>query len=350
MEKFDFAVIGAGPAGSTIARLLARSFKVLLVDARNPADIDGNYEKCCGGLLAPDAQKILALLNLALPENVIGGPQIFAVDTFDLHTGIKRLYQRFYLNLSRRHLDCWLLNIAIQAGAEFRPNLRFSSFDGQTVTFSGISGVSKISCRGIIAADGAASAVRKKLGVPVKKNDVYIAIQDKMTTTGNEKFFRAFFDSEFTDYYGWSIPKRDALLFGGIFPADGTAITRFKLMKDKAIRSGIPVNGEVLHRSGSLVIRPRSGSDLWFGNGRTFAVGEAAGVISPSSAEGFSYALRSAMLLAEVLTNNHDADAAEYSRKAWKLKLILLGKRIKSPFMYMPLLREVILRSGVGAI
>ncbi len=37
------------------------------------------YEVCCGGLLAPDAQKMLAKLGLGLPNEVIVGPQMFSV-------------------------------------------------------------------------------------------------------------------------------------------------------------------------------------------------------------------------------------------------------------------------------
>lgn len=57
---YDVAIVGAGPAGSTLARLIGSKLRVLLVDKRRPTDINKNeYQKskCCGGLLAPDAQK-----------------------------------------------------------------------------------------------------------------------------------------------------------------------------------------------------------------------------------------------------------------------------------------------------
>ncbi len=49
---FDAVVIGAGPSGSTAARLLARSgWRVLLTD-RNPAGAG----RVCGGFLGPEAR------------------------------------------------------------------------------------------------------------------------------------------------------------------------------------------------------------------------------------------------------------------------------------------------------
>ena len=38
---------------------------------------DENDMKCCGGLLSPDAQKLLAKFDLCLPTEVLADPQIF---------------------------------------------------------------------------------------------------------------------------------------------------------------------------------------------------------------------------------------------------------------------------------
>ncbi len=100
---FDIAVIGAGPAGSTVARLLGAYCKIALIEKR---DLErgkpcARNEKCCGGLLAPDAQKALAALSLGLPRSVIVDPQLFAVRSLDLATGHERYYQRHYINIDR---------------------------------------------------------------------------------------------------------------------------------------------------------------------------------------------------------------------------------------------------------
>ena len=71
--QYDIAVIGAGPAGATFARLAAASGASILL-------IDGQTEgraKPCGGLLAPDAQRVLAEFGLTLPKEILVDPQIF---------------------------------------------------------------------------------------------------------------------------------------------------------------------------------------------------------------------------------------------------------------------------------
>jgi geranylgeranyl reductase len=83
---YDIAIIGAGPAGATLARLIGKQHKVLLVDKRPFIDRPDSNEsdKCCGGLLAPDAQKMLSKLGLGLPMRVLEEPQLFVVRAMDL--------------------------------------------------------------------------------------------------------------------------------------------------------------------------------------------------------------------------------------------------------------------------
>lgn len=78
---YDIVIVGAGPAGSTLARLIGDKYKVLLIDKQdllnqNPKNF---INKCCGGLLAPDAQKIIAKLGLGIPKDILVDPQLFAV-------------------------------------------------------------------------------------------------------------------------------------------------------------------------------------------------------------------------------------------------------------------------------
>ena len=78
---YDIAIIGAGPAGATLARLVGDRYRTLLVDRRRLGEppAPGGPSKLCGGLLAPAAQAELARQGLGIPASVIAGPQLFAV-------------------------------------------------------------------------------------------------------------------------------------------------------------------------------------------------------------------------------------------------------------------------------
>ena len=110
MKMYDVAIIGLGPAGATLARLLDPKFKVIAIDKKSGAG-KTPFRKPCGGLLAPDAQKALSKFNLALPKDVLVDPQIFAVKTVDTEQSLVRYYRRFYMNLDRHKFDMWLVSL-----------------------------------------------------------------------------------------------------------------------------------------------------------------------------------------------------------------------------------------------
>ena len=66
---YDIAIIGLGPAGAMLARLLDSSFSVVVIDKK--ATDGTGFHKPCGGLLAQDAQKALSRFDLTLPKDVL---------------------------------------------------------------------------------------------------------------------------------------------------------------------------------------------------------------------------------------------------------------------------------------
>ena len=83
------------------------------------------------------------------------------------------------------------------------------------------------------------------------------------------------------------------------------------------------------------------------GKGGVAFIGEAAGWISPSSAEGLSYAFKSAEIMAEVLLQSKDNILKRYNKKTKKMRFNILLKNLKSPFMYSPWLRHKVMALGL---
>ena len=84
------------------------------------------------------------------------------------------------------------------------------------------------------------------------------------------------------------------------------------------------------------------------GNDRIFLIGEAAGMISPSSFEGISYALLSSEALAQAF--NSKEPHKKYFTLTKKLRLKLRQKAIKRDILASPSLRSKIMRLGITAI
>lgn len=344
---YDIAIIGLGPAGATLARLLDSRFSILALDKKS-TDGDGAFQKPCGGLLAPDAQEALSRFNLTLPLATLVHPQIFSVRTIDTQSGLSRHYQRFYLNLDRHRFDQWLVSL-IPPGVDLHTDTVCTTItplpEGFEITWKENGTEKKACARRIVGADGANSIVRRTL-CPESRLRTYLSIQQWFEDRHPTPFYACIFDPPTTDCYAWGLSKNSSFIFGGAF-APQNARANFEALKTKLKPYGFSF-GEALKTEACLVLRPTGLFDICTGSGNVFLAGEAAGFISPSSLEGISYALNSAHRLSECL--NAGEDAGHYTRATFPIRLKLFGKTLKSPFMYFPPLRKAIMQSGLNTI
>jgi len=351
---YDIVIVGAGPAGANLTRLIGDKYKVLLIDKRyleneNPKNLTN---KCCGGLLSPDAQKIIAKLNLGIPKDVLVDPQLFAVRTIDLTNNIERLYQRFYHNMDREKFDRWLVSL-LPSSVDKKFNCLFKGFtktsEGYEVKY--IHNGQEITARTriVVGADGAFSKVRRSISNDVNEPETYISIQEWFQCPCPMPYFTAIFDEEISDFYSWIIPKENYLLLGAALRPRENTREKFELLKTKLKQRGFNFGNKV-KTEGAFINRPKKTSQFYVGRDGIVLIGEAAGAISPSSAEGISYALKSALYLAEGLEAGMDGFLDRYKRKVKKIEFNLLAKNLKSPAMYNPFLRNLAMKSGLQSI
>jgi len=354
--RYDIIIIGAGPAGSTLARLLAPRFRVLVIEKRplNRSSRGGPAgTKCCGGLLAPDAQETLARLGLGVPRGVCAGPQLFTVRTIDLDNGLESYYQRHYLNIDRESFDRWLISL-VPGSVDVRCGCRFAGFteDASGVTVRFIQNGKERSARAhvLAGADGASSRVRAALFPGEEFHRTYLALQEWVRVDSPLPYFSAIFDREITDFYSWTIPKDGHLLVGTALAPRDEPWKKFALLKEKLAAYGyrFPRAGKV---KGTLLLRPARSSQVRCGAGRIALLGEAAGFISPTSAEGISYAMKSAMALAAAASDGGiDSFLSRYRRAATPIARNVFMKNFKAPFMYSAPLRALVMRTGLLAM
>jgi len=357
VSDYDITIIGGGPAGATLARLLAGKYRILLIDK--------SRKKCCGGLLAPDAQKMIARLGLVLPDSVLEGPQLFSVLVHDFDNNLSRSYQRHYLNMSRESFDRWMISLiphnvdCVIPGRYLRcePDTSGGCLtihyqqDGVTMTAT---------TRVLVGADGAFSNVRRQFVPEHVDREMYVAVQQWFEPGLASSCYGAIFDREITDYYSWTIPKGNHLIVGSaiprhivtpLFTVKSLVRERFDGLIKKLRKIGLPLENEVFRESAQIV-RPRSPRAICpiVGGQAVALLGEAAGWISPSSAEGISYAMRSAVALADALLLGIAGFQRRYMRNLRSLYIDLGLKHFKRPAMYSPFLRKMILKTGLMAI
>lgn len=357
---YDVGIVGAGPAGSTLARLLADRCRVLLLDS--------GRRKCCGGILAPEAQKMLAKLDLAVPREVLVDPQPFAVSVLDLRTRLMRRYARQYVNVDRYAFDRWLLslvpeNVDIKHGAVYRHAIDVDS--SLEIHYEQDGEPRKAKVRRLVGADGPFSTVRREFFPDRAQPKRYVALQywyedesavskDRSNSDGIDfsEDYVGIFDPEVTDFYAWSIPKNRHLVLGAAIPYGESVHRKFELLKSKLESHGLHFK-EPVRREAGQIVRPLCIRSMFPGSDRVLLVGEAAGLISPSSAEGIGAALASAYQLYRVFTHgdgSKEFDLGEYRRNLRRLRWSLWLKIVKIPFMFHPGLRRCVMLSSLTAL
>ena len=108
-------------------------------------------------------------------------------------------------------------------------------------------------------------------------------------------------------------------------------------------------------------MRPRAFGSVQTGRNRIFLIGEAAGLISPSSSEGISFALRSGEALAKAMKGFSIKEGKEslaiaalirrrYEDRIMPLELSIMLKSAKAIPMYNRFLRGFIFMTGLTAV
>jgi flavin-dependent dehydrogenase len=273
----DVLVVGAGPAGSVTARELARrGCRVLLVDKA-----DFPRAKVCGSCLNGAAIRTLERLGLG---GVLDGA--VPLDRVRIAAGSRAAEVRLPrgLALSRGEFDARLVDEAVRAGVEFRPNTmvsRSSEFLKESrvaVWATGLGGEAKPNSRlgaGVVLPAAAApdfyaaGAIHMATG-----RGGYVGL---VRVEYDRLDVAAAFDAAFVKASGGLGPAAAAILeeVGWPVPA-GLADAEWR---------GTP----------ALTRRPpRIAGRGWF------AVGDAAGYVEPFTGEGIAWAVQSAAALAPV--------------------------------------------------
>ncbi len=316
-EKIEVLIVGAGPAGSLAAELLARNgLQVALFDGRPPADA-----KACGGGVTAKALKAWPCLLNAVGRT-INELELYSPSGKHLHLKLEEPFAVY----SRIALDTYLRERARAAGARvFSEKIATRGIE-RTQTGWLLRGQSGASWAGntLVGADGANSAVARMLVGPVAFLPGWVG-------------------------YAWAFPRPDHISFGiattqeafahkpldellwlfmsGYYRQQEDAKANLWTSRKADRERDDRIKEELISAAERYAARiPGLSHETWDARsacGESWALlGDAAGFADPVTGEGIYYALRSAELFANCYLGGQLLDY----EKHWRLDF---GRELK---------------------
>lgn len=298
---YDVIVVGAGPAGSTAARVCAQhGLRVALLEkATFPR------AKPCAGAASVRTLRALNTIGVHVPRSLIErriyGLQMMGPDRQPFTIRCPRLLAYTVLRTS---FDHFLAQEAMAAGAELHENHAVTSVERQGNQVICHTAHRAFAGRLVIGADGAAGVVGRSTGLrsPFKPDDLELAIEVDVPIP-SEDFGLAIDPSLLTLWflsvplgYYWAFPRRQSLSLGvggiaarmGNMP--GLLGTFAKLL---ARQTGLHL-GPLRNVRGHAL--PATGFRLPVSSDCVLLAGDAAGFVDTLSGQGICYAVESGIL------------------------------------------------------
>ena len=335
LKKYDIAIIGGGPAGSSAAMLLSKKgYTVSIIEKKLfPRDV------LCGEFISKEVVEFLKenLLYeefLGLNPNTINSFRFSCENGNDLCASLK--FPAF--GIKRSILDYFLITKARENRVEIFQPAEVNGIHKQTEGYvleikSGNREEFTINSKIVIAAYGKQNILDKTLGrnfhsKKSKLNGIKFHV--------DKKYFNSFNPAEIQVYSGHDI-------YCGLNAVDNTTITLCFLMKKNKIQYSPKELLLQLSRQNKKFntlfnqnffdsidkLQVYGTGNIYFGkrdivNEGIFYIGDSAGVIAPLVGDGIGIAIQSARLVSDILCRNNlvqEKTGKEY-KKEWRDKFL----------------------------
>jgi geranylgeranyl reductase family protein len=304
---FDALVVGAGPAGSIAATVLARGgARVALVDkAKFPRD------KACGDLVGPRGVQVLTDLGIPIRGAIaVGDMNVVGPTTRRVRLPCfpGRTYPGYALAVPRVDFDAELHEVAVEAGAEAFIDRAAEPLWGD----DGLSGFSlstgtELRADIIIGADGASSRVATAADLVDRTRVLWgFALRAYVDEHVDLPHIVLWERTPWRAFpgYGWMFPGPDGranlgLGIGTLSSREGAATVARDLPAFVRTLRGLGLLGSAapMRTLGGWLKLGMVGTNP--ARGRVLLVGDAAGLVNPLQGEGISQAMTSGRAAAE---------------------------------------------------
>ena len=299
-ERYDLIIVGAGPAGATLAYELAKEGIGVLVLEKERLP---RYKCCAGGVTSKTAK----LLDFDISE--VAEDAVCKVSfTFNLaNSYLGQCPQPLIYTIMRDAFDYFLAQKARQLGATFMDGQKVTrvQFSGDRVETSTADNIFR--SRFLVGADGAYSVVARELDM--KRSIEFNAGIEAEIIVPEEELARWKSRAQIDlgcipGGYAWIFPKRNHLSVGvGCLGSKSRHLSQYY----QKFLDSLGMGSYTIARSSShLIPTCTKGRLVW--QDKALLLGDAAGLADPLTGEGIYNAIRSAQLAAPVIEDilTHD--------------------------------------------
>ena len=296
LKTYDVLIVGAGPAGATLAYLLAKDgVDVLILEKKNLP----RYKPCAGGL----TRRALAALPFEVKEVI--EDEAYTVRTFIRNDPlfVETEQKPLVSMVMRDRFDEWLVKKAVEEGARIEEGVGFKSLDGSAGHLKVATSRGDFGCRLVVGADGVNSRVARALGLEVRRQTM-VALQGEVYLSEPCRI-EGFRNTAHFDFgvipkgYAWIFPKKDHLSIGVLTTSRKVkdlrryfhSYLKLKEMNDCATIQSLRPHLIPFHPDGKNRLSTEKG----------LVVGDATGFADPITGEGIFHAIKESHMASEVL-------------------------------------------------
>lgn len=303
-------IVGAGPAGSYLAYLLARQGKKVTMLEEHSA-IGSPVQ--CTGIATGSIEKFFKLKKDAVAKRldkvaVVSKSSKIVVDVDEIV-------------MWRDKFDEFVADMAQGEGAEILLNHQFIGFNGkQSVMAKDRKNgkIKEIKTGIIVGADGPYSAVAKAAGM-CSNSKYYTGMQAKVKLKMEQNAFETYFGREFPNFFGWCVPESDNTARLGIGCFENVQHCFYRFLKNRTGKTDI-----LCWESGLI---PLYSPKRAIQKGNVYLIGDAAAQVKATTGGGIVPSLKAAQTLCDCIVNSKNYDK-EFKKQSGKE--LLLHLRIRS--------------------
>jgi geranylgeranyl reductase family protein len=322
---YDAIVVGGGPAGTNFAYHAAKDgFSILMIEARSPRGY-----KCCAGGLSDKARRLVDPPRSVVEREIEG---FLIVSPENIQNQID-FNVRGWATVYRTKFDDWMMRRAQNAGTEMLKGRRVKRIRFENdLTETELDNGRKYHSRLLVGAFGVSSTLFSQLGtnrpecVMGVQAEFFMEEEEIAKVIGNRLEF--YFDPNYTEFsYAWIFPKKDGLSvgLGDKIHSKGKIERLWKFISSHPIASKKLRNATSRLFNGSSVhtaLIPSYPLNKTFGD-HYLLIGDAAGLVNPTTWEGIYFALKSGEIASKTLKRANErsdflSDTLSWYQEKWK--------------------------------